>query len=101
MKKIVETSLSRALATLAYIAIVVSIMLRGEALFGKMEGALGAMAFLLLFTISALVVSILALGRPISLYFADKKTEAIKHLIVTILWLALFFVIILSIRIFL
>lgn len=65
-------------------------MKNGEQVFGKINDLLGPIAFLLLFTLSALVVGSLIIGKPIMLYIDGQKKEAVQMLLASILWLALF-----------
>lgn len=85
-----KTSLLNALGTLVYIAIVASIMQNGDRIFGEMENYIGPIAFLLLFTLSAIVVGSLVLGKPILLYLDGKKKEAVQLFFQTAAWIASF-----------
>jgi len=77
-----------AVGTLIYIALVALLMQNGDKIFGEIENFLAPIAFLLLFTLSALTVGGLILGKPIMLYLDAKKKEAVALLISTALWLA-------------
>lgn len=99
MNKIYKESLVRAVGTVAYITIVATIMENAEELFGKTTGFLAPIAFLLLFTLSAMVVGSLILGKPIMLYLDAKKKEAVQMLFASIGWLAIFTVVTLLILI--
>jgi heme O synthase-like polyprenyltransferase len=48
------------------------------------------LAMLLLFVLSASVVSALILGKPILLYLEDKKAEGIKMFLYSVGWLFIF-----------
>ena len=87
-------SLINALGVLVYVSLVAILMFYGQALFGKMAGFFGVMAFLLLFVISASVVGALVLGKPVMLYLDNKKEEAVKLLIHTIGWLVIFMIVV-------
>jgi hypothetical protein len=80
-------SLVHSLGVFIYITIIASIMSNGGKLFNKADNFWNPIAFLLLFVFSALITSSLVLGRPIYLYFDDKKEEAVKFLLYTIGWL--------------
>ena len=101
MDKIWKVSLLNSIGTLVYIALVATLMSNAEQIFGKMNDVLGPVTFLLLFTLSALVVGILILGRPIMLYLDGKKKEAVQMLFGSMGWLATFtviFLVILAVR---
>ena len=67
-------------------------MQNAERVSGKMESIVGVMAFLLLFTLSALVVGGLLIGKPIMLYIDGKKKESVSMLLASGGWLMLFFI---------
>lgn len=93
MNQIGKMSFVHSGGVLVYIAIVATIMNNSERLFGQMTGYLGPIAFLLLFTLSALVVGALILGKPLILYLDGHKKEAIALLGATAGWLGLFTII--------
>ena len=95
MKKqnMVVPSLIHSLATLIYITLVASLMFFGQDLFGKMDGVFGIIAFLLLFVVSAAVVGLLVLGKPVMLYLDKQKKEAVQLLTYTVSWLLVFTII--------
>jgi len=78
------------LGILIYIAVVATIMQNGEKWFGNMNNFIGPVAFLLLFTLSAIVVGSLGLGKPIMLYLDGKKKEAVAMVLYTAGWILLF-----------
>jgi len=90
MTNIYKTSFINSLGALMYIGIVSWVMQNGERLFGKMNNFLGPLALLLLFTLSALIVGGLILGKPMMLYLDGKKKEAVQLLLTTGGWLGLF-----------
>lgn len=98
--KLIFISLLNALGTAVYIVAVSFIIRNGEKIFGKMENFLGPVAFLLLFVLSAAVTGALILGRPVILYFEDKKNEAIKLFLYTIVWLFIITLAVLAMQIF-
>jgi len=84
------------LGVLVYVAIVATIMNHAEAIFGKVDGAVGVTGFLLLFTLSVGVVGSLIIGRPIMLYLDGKKKEAVGLLLATLGCLAILTVLLLT-----
>ena len=86
-------SLLNALGVLIYICLVAGLMFYAQQLFGKMDGILGVMAFLLLFVVSASIVGALVLGKPVMLYLDNKKEDAVKMLIHTVGWLIIFMIV--------
>ncbi|MFC1656456.1 hypothetical protein ACFL14_00605 [Patescibacteria group bacterium] len=88
--KLLRYSFIHSVGVLFYIFCVAMLMNYGDQIFGKMDNILGPIAFLLLFVISALIVSMLVLGKPIILYLDQKKKEAIELLIYTVAWLLAF-----------
>lgn len=92
MKQICKWSFIHALLVVAYITGVVFLMQNAERIFGKMESIVGVISFLTLFTLSALVVGGLLVGKPIMLYIDGKKKESVSMLLASGGWLALFFI---------
>jgi len=78
------------LGVLVYISLVALLMQNGEKIFGKEDNWASPIAFLLLFTLSAIVVGLLVLGKPIVLYLDNKKKEAVKMLVSTAAFIAAF-----------
>ena len=67
------------LGVVGYIVFVAFLMSNGESLFGNIDNTvLGPIAMLLLFTLSAAVMSLLVFGRPVMLYLDGKKKEAMN-----------------------
>lgn len=91
---LIKTSLLSAVGTLAYIAIVVTIMSNAERWFDGMPKFLGPMAFLLLFVVSAAITSSLVLGKPLMMFLDGAKKQAIKLFGCTVGWLAIALVIV-------
>lgn len=59
-------------------------MQNGETLFGKMNDALGPIAFLLLFTVSAGIVGLLVFGKPAIWFLNGRKSEAVRLALLTV-----------------
>lgn len=89
MKSSLKIALVNSAATAAYITLVALLMTKGNDIFGQATGVLGGVGILLLFTLSALIVGTLILGKPLVLYLDGAKKEAVKLLLYTILFLAL------------
>lgn len=94
--KLLSQSLFFALGEGAYIFLVALIIRNGDQLFGNSPGVLGIIAFLTLFVVSAAISGALILGKPTLLYLEGKKKLAIQHFALTLLWMLLFLVIVLS-----
>lgn len=97
MKKMYKQSLASSFGVLVYIVLVSSIMQNGDRIFGKEDNWLSPIAFLLLFTLSALVVGSLMLGKPVLLFLDGKKKEAVSIFTASIICMAVFTIIFLSI----
>ena len=82
-------SLLYALGIICYTAFVAAIMTSGSAIFGNTPSIFGAVAFLMLFVLSAAIVGLLVFGKPVMLYMAGERKEAIAFLTATICWLAM------------
>jgi hypothetical protein len=90
MKKI---GFFNALGTVVYISIVATIMQNGSKFFGEKDNFVTPIIVLLLFTLSAITVGGLVLGKPLMLYLEDKRKEAVAMFLQTAGWLAGFTVI--------
>jgi len=90
-----KQSFLHALATLVYITFVSTLMQNGERLLGKTDNFFSPIIFLLLFTLSAIIVSALIVGKPIMLYLDGKKKEAVGFFLHTVGWMAGFTVVVL------
>ena len=86
-KNLIAVSLINSLGVIVYVLLVAAIMQNGEKLFGKMTNFWGPFAFLMLFVLSASIVGLLTLGKPIMLYLNGEKKEAAQMLFYTVLWL--------------
>lgn len=103
MKKseFVLRSFLNALGVLAYAALVAWLMSHGEAIFHNDRGIIVPLFMLLTLIISASVTGLLVLGKPIALYLAELKKEALILFFATLAWLAGFVAIIISIALLL
>lgn len=82
--KLLKTATINSLGTAIYIAAVAFWMTNAEKAVGRANGVLGGASILLLFTLSALVVGNLVIGKPIMLYLEGSKKEAVSLLAYTI-----------------
>lgn len=100
-QQIASKSFIHSLGVVAYIALVAAIISNGDNLFGAIQGILGVMAFLLLFSISAATVGLLVFGRPVYMFMNDQKPEALRFLGFTLGFLVaeavVFFIIVIAI----
>lgn len=84
-------SFINSLLAFTYISAVSWFLFNGEKIFDKTpRGFLIPIFMLLLFVISALMMGILILGKPVILYLGGFKKEAINLLLATLGWLAFF-----------
>lgn len=90
MKKI---SFFNALGTTAYISLIATLMQNGSKIFGEKDNFATPIIVLLLFTLSAIMVGSLILGKPLMMYLDGKKKEAIVIFLQTVGWLAGFTII--------
>jgi hypothetical protein len=89
MNKPVWRSLINALLAFAHIVCIgLFFSYVPKQIFGEKPGVLGFAIFLLLFVLSAAVMGILILGKPVLLYLDNKKKESLAMLFYTIGWLA-------------
>ena len=83
-----KTAIINSLWVLAYVAIVSYVMSHADRVFGKVDSTVAAVGFLMLFVLSAGVVGLLVIGKPVFLYIDNKKNEAIGLLVATLVCLA-------------
>ncbi|MFA5175600.1 MAG: hypothetical protein WC430_04305 [Patescibacteria group bacterium] len=88
-QKSIFISLLNAVGVVVYVIGISFILRNGNQIFGKMDNFLAPVAFLLLFVLSAAITGMLVLGKPLLLYFENRKSEAIKMFFYTIGWLFL------------
>lgn len=91
-KKLIKESFALAFGEAAYVAVVATAMWNAQYVLPERPGAVGIVAFLLLFVLSATVSGALILGRPILLYLDGKRPEAFRLFGATIAWVAVFIV---------
>lgn len=83
--KLMLRGVINSLAIAVYVSIVGYVLNNGDKIFGKVEGVAGATAFLMLFVLSALIVGIFSIGKPLMLYLDNKKKEAVQLFVYTLL----------------
>ncbi len=93
MTKMCSQSFWYSLGAGIYITLVGIFMRYGENLLGSEDSLNGIIAVLFLFSLSALVVGGLLVGKPVFLYIDGKKKEAVSMLVCSGGWLLLFFLI--------
>lgn len=89
--KIIQRSLLNSLGAAIYIAVVAVFMSNVEKFFGnKPDTFLAPLSMLLLFVLSAAVVSGLILGKPIILYLDGEKKVGVELFLYSLAWLFIF-----------
>lgn len=83
-----------------YCSLVGFLMWNADKMFGNKPNYFGPVAFLLLFSTSALICALLVFYQPYQLFFANKKKEALDLVLFTALFLFLFFLIFFSLAVF-
>jgi len=99
MKEICKKSFINSLLAGVYIVLVALFMSNANEWLGQANSTIGVAAVLLLFSLSALVVGGLIVGKPIFLYIDGKKKDAVWMLIASAGWLLLFLLIAIAILI--
>ncbi len=85
----------QALGLVVYCGLVGLVFWQGEHWFGPMANFWGPVFLLLLFVASVLISSLIGLGYPIILFWEKKqRVEALKLVVATAAWLALFVLVI-------
>ncbi len=88
-KKIISYGFLHAACAVSYVGLVALVMSRAENLFAPAPKALGTMAFLLLFVVSAALMGLTIFGRPILWYLGGQKREALSLVYYTLIFLIL------------
>jgi hypothetical protein len=83
----------------AYCLFVGFIMSKANPLLGKIQGVLAPVSVLILFSTSVLICALLVFYKPYMLFFKDKKKEAIDIILYTTIFLAVYFLVIITIAI--
>lgn len=86
--KLVLSTLRNTVIAAGYIFLVSQILNNGDSLFGNVNAEiLGPFIFLLLFVVSAAIVSTLIFGQAVILFFEGKRADSIKSAAYSIGWL--------------
>jgi uncharacterized membrane protein len=93
--------LIQALGVALYCTMVGTLMFNANKIFGKQDNFVTPIVVLLLFSVSALICSLIVFYRPYLLFFDGKKKEAISLVVATTSWLVVFFIAFLSLAILL
>lgn len=78
---------AEAIGAFLYVLGAAWIISHGDELFGAMKSFWAPVAFLLFFVFSATVEGALVLGWPVYLFLTDRKNEAVKLLLSTVVFL--------------
>ena len=88
MKKFIQRSFLNALGTVAYITLVALIMTGLQKYASdKPDSFFAPVLFLTLFVLSAAITAGLVLGKPLLMFLANEKREAITLFAYTLAWL--------------
>lgn len=96
----IRLGLIQAAAVSFYCSLVGFLMWNGNKIFGGGPNYFGPVAFLLLFSTSALICGLMVFYQPYQLFFSNKKKEALDLVLYTAVFLFLFFLIFLSLAVF-
>lgn len=99
MKKICKESFIYTIIAVVYIALVAILMNNGDKIFGKADTVFSVVAFLLLFTLSALIMGVLLVGKPLMLFLDGKKKDAIYMVAASAGWMLLYLILALLISV--
>lgn len=80
---VIKRGILQALGVAFYCSLVGLVMWKANEIFGRMNPYLGPVAFLMMFSVSALICGLLVFYKPYKLFSADKKKEAIDVVIAT------------------
>jgi hypothetical protein len=80
-------SLGHSILVLLYVSGVAGLLYNAQRIFGQAQTFWVPVAMLMLFVLSATIVGILVLGRPILLYVSGQKKEGLQFLGYTVAWL--------------
>ena len=97
---LIFSGLTQALGVTLYCSLVGILFWKGNEIFGKVPNYFGPVAFLLLFSVSALICGLLVFYRPYNLFFSNSKKDAIDLVLSTAGWLFFFFLLFLLLGVF-
>ncbi len=96
---LVRRGLVSALGVIAYTTVVGGLLFNANHIFGnRPDTALAPISMLTLLVLSAGVVGCLIFLKPVLMYLEGKKAEAVKLIMTTLSWLALFTVVLLVVQ---
>lgn len=99
MNKLIQRSALNALGTVAYVALVATLMRNAQRIFGnKPDTVFAPILILTLFVFSAAITASLVLGKPILMYLNNEKNEAVRLFLYTLGWLAFVIVLLLVVN---
>ena len=98
---LLRLSLFQAVGVALYCSLVGTLFWKGNEIFGKVPNYFGPVAFLLLFSTSALICGAIVFYRPYKLFFEGNKKEAADLVLYSAGWLLVFFLLFLSLAFFL
>ncbi len=99
MNKLVSAGFTQALGVTLYCSFVGLFFWKGNELFGKVPNFFGPVAFLLLFSVSALLCALMVFYQPYKLFFEGKKKEALDLVMYSAVWLFIFFLVFITLAI--
>jgi hypothetical protein len=82
-KKELKQGFLQALGIVGYCSVIALIMFNGNKIFGNMNNYFGPLAFLTMFSTSALTCGLLVFYKPYKLFFDGKKKEAVDTVVAT------------------
>lgn len=85
----ITASLSHVVSFGVYVIIVAWLMNHGQRVFGAGHPTLSTIALLLLFVLSAFIVGLILLAKPIVLYVENQKKVALELLAFELVWLVI------------
>ena len=95
----IKKGLLQATSVAVYCLFIGFIISKVNTVFGKVQGFLAPVSFLLLFGTSVLICALLVFYKPYILFFNNKKKEAIDLVLYTTIFLAVYFLVIITIAI--
>lgn len=92
-KKLIWTGLVNASATFVYTSVIAWFMFNASKIFGVQKAFAIPVFMLTVFIVSATVTGFFVLAKPVMFFMDNKKKEAIRLLVFTLIWLVIFCVI--------
>jgi len=98
--KLILTAFLNSIAVFVYVSSIAWLLFNGERFFGQASNFWMPTALLLVFIVSATITGLLVLGRPIYLYLNNLRSEAVKLLIYTVVFLLIITALALMVNVF-